>query len=126
MIYTTYFAKLNKLPDSIIPVSICRITPDWYHGARYKKLAPGGDMLYEFKKTGDIDLYKRRYIINILNNLSLNQVIRDLYSIAEIDNGDRRCDIALVCYEKPSDFCHRHVVAEWFRNGGHECVELDI
>ena len=21
--------------------------------------------------------------------------------------------IALVCYEKPSDFCHRHLVAKW-------------
>jgi len=24
-------------------------------------------------------------------------------------------DIALVCYEKPGDFCHRHLVAEWLR-----------
>ena len=22
-------------------------------------------------------------------------------------------DIALVCYEKPGDFCHRHLVASW-------------
>ena len=24
-------------------------------------------------------------------------------------------DIALVCYEKTGDFCHRHLVAEWLR-----------
>ena len=22
--------------------------------------------------------------------------------------------IALICYEKPEDFCHRHIVAAWF------------
>ena len=27
------------------------------------------------------------------------------------DNKD--IDIALVCYEKPGDFCHRHLVADW-------------
>jgi uncharacterized protein (DUF488 family) len=22
----------------------------------------------------------------------------------------------LLCYEKPGDFCHRHIVAEWLHN----------
>lgn len=30
MIYTTYFAQLRNLPESIIPVSICGKAPSWY------------------------------------------------------------------------------------------------
>lgn len=32
--------------------------------------------------------------------------------------------IALLCYEKPDDFCHRHLVADWLRKNGYECEEL--
>lgn len=33
-------------------------------------------------------------------------------------------DICLICYEKPNDFCHRHLVADWFRENGYEAVEF--
>ena len=33
-------------------------------------------------------------------------------------------DVALVCYEKPSDFCHRHLVADWLNKNGFECKEF--
>ena len=23
-------------------------------------------------------------------------------------------DVSIICYEKPQDFCHRHIVADWF------------
>ena len=32
-------------------------------------------------------------------------------------------DIALVCYEKPGDFCHRHLVADWLNEAGYQCEE---
>ena len=31
--------------------------------------------------------------------------------------------IALICYEKPTDFCHRHLVADWFNKNGIRCKE---
>lgn len=31
--------------------------------------------------------------------------------------------IALICYEKPSDFCHRHLVADWLNKNGIPCEE---
>ena len=31
--------------------------------------------------------------------------------------------IALICYEKPEDFCHRHLVAKWFSENGVNCKE---
>lgn len=35
-------------------------------------------------------------------------------------------DVALLCCEKPSDFCHRHLVADWFRKNGVPCEELNV
>ena len=33
-----------------------------------------------------------------------------LTNIERLANGK---DVALCCYEKPGDFCHRHLVAKW-------------
>lgn len=33
--------------------------------------------------------------------------------------------VALICYEKPSDFCHRHLIAKWLRAYGVECTEWE-
>ena len=40
MIFTSYFAKLSKLPSDVVLISICGKAPDWYTGLQYKKLAP--------------------------------------------------------------------------------------
>lgn len=31
--------------------------------------------------------------------------------------------IVLVCYEKPADFCHRHLVADWMKQHGIQMEE---
>ena len=53
MIYTSYFAKLNKLPPNVVPISICGKAPAWYNGLQYKKLAPKYSFFSEWKKNGD-------------------------------------------------------------------------
>lgn len=40
MIYTTYFANLKRLPQDVVPISICGKATEWYDGLQYKKLAP--------------------------------------------------------------------------------------
>lgn len=35
MLYTSYFGKVKKLPENIIPVSIAAITPRWFQGKSY-------------------------------------------------------------------------------------------
>lgn len=47
MFYTSYFANLKKLPDNVVPISICGKAPDWYSGLQYKKLAPKMGMQWE-------------------------------------------------------------------------------
>ena len=40
MIYTSYYAKIKKLPEDVIPVSIAGKAPKGFKGIQYKKLAP--------------------------------------------------------------------------------------
>ena len=121
MIFTSYFAKIKKLPDNVIPVAICAKVPDWYKGLRYLKLAPKYDALMKYKKTGCEDCYVDYIDNELMGNLSLEEVLNDLRNLADCDNNH----IALVCYEKPDDFCHRHFVAEWLRTNGVECKEWE-
>ena len=132
MIYTTYFAKLKKLPDNIIPVSICAKAPAWYSGEQYKKLAPKYDFFMEWKKTHDNDYYIKHYNSEVLACLEFASVLNDLQLKlpadirAKMDSPvwfSKDYHIALVCYEKPGDFCHRHIVSEWLRKNGIDCHE---
>jgi uncharacterized protein (DUF488 family) len=38
--------------------------------------------------------------------------------------GDMLQNKVLLCYEKSSDFCHRHIVAAWLRHYGYKAEEL--
>ena len=122
MIYTSYFAKLKDLPDNIIPISICGKAPDWYKGLQYKKLAPKYGFFMKWKETHDNDYYIKCYNEQVLNKLDAINVVRDLtYIVSKDTTGEYIC---LVCYEKPGDFCHRHLVADWLSKNGFECKEF--
>ena len=134
MIYTTYFANLRKLPDNVIPISICGKAPPWYQGLQYKKLAPKYDFFMEWKKNQDNDYYVEHYQAEVLDCISTATVIRHLeVMLRDVIEGtgsrpftkDSKWHIALVCYETPDKFCHRHLVAEWLRNDGWGCEELE-
>ncbi len=122
MIYTSYFAKLKSLPDNIVPISICGKAPDWYKGLQYKKLAPKYDFFMEWKKNHDNDYYIKCFNEQVLDKLDILTVIRNLIDLT-ISARQTNKTICLICYEKPSDFCHRHLVAEWLRQNGFECEE---
>lgn len=118
MIYTTYFAKLRKLPKHIVPIAICGKMPPGYTGLQYKQLAPRFDFFTEWKVTGDDAYFVRCYNDIILSALEPAFVVNTLKQLAGSD------DIALVCYEKSTDFCHRHLVADWLRVAGIQVEEF--
>ena len=111
---TGYFAKLKTYTDNgLIPVSIALYSPKWYSGLEYKKLAPTPEILRDFKEgefAGDIDKYKETYNRDILGHLNPKTVVDELTRLAGTADGGK---IILLCYEKPENFCHRHLVAEW-------------
>jgi hypothetical protein len=122
LIYTTYFAKLRSLPENIVPISICGKAPAGYKGLQYKKLAPKFDFFMDWKLTGDNEQYIKCFKEQVLAGLNANEVVFELNDAVYYINGTDM-DIALVCYEKPTDFCHRHLVAEWLREHGYQCEE---
>ena len=117
MIYTSYFAKLKFLPDNIIPISICGKAPDWYKGLQYKKLAPKYDFFIKWKDNHDNDYYTKCFNEQVLDKLDVED------TVSELIDPHSGIDIALICYEKPEEFCHRHLVAEWLRKNGFKCEE---
>ena len=121
MIFTSYFAKLREIPPGVVPIAICRYAPKWYDGLTYKALAPPLHLLNAWNGGGITEKgYIRVYETEVLNNLSPNAVVYELTKMA-----DGR-DVVLLCYEKASDFCHRHLVADWFNRAGYECEEMCI
>lgn len=120
MVYTSYFAKLNKLPRDIIPISICGKAPTWYDGLQYKKLAPKYDFFMKWKETHDNDYYIEHFQTEVLDELNIDKVIDELGYLMSYDQSK---DICLLCYEKPTDFCHRHLVADWLNKNGIMCEE---
>lgn len=117
MIYTTYFANLRHFPDTITPIAICGGMPNFFKGPAYKKLAPKHSFFKKWKETCDNDQYIADYNSLILAFLDPAQTVSELKELADTE------DIALVCYEKPSDFCHRHLVADWLNANGYRCEE---
>lgn len=120
MIYTSYFAKLPHLPKNIVPISICGKAPEWYDGIQYKVLAPKYEFFQEWKKTRDNDYYIKHFNEEVLSKLNAKKVVEKLYALSS------KRDIALICYEKPGDFCHRNLVAEWLRENGIKCDVREI
>lgn len=132
MIYTSYFAKLRSLPENIVPVSICGKAPDWYTGAEYKKLAPKYGFFMEWKRTGDNNYYIKCFKEQVLNKLSYISVVNHLQLMLPYDTRvdmdsdvaiNTKYHVALICYEKPTAFCHRHLVADWLNRNGVRCEE---
>lgn len=113
-IYTSYFAKTKSLiENNIIPISISLFTPKYLKNVikiHLKNLAPTYTML-----SMDLDIYIPKYK-KILTKLNYDEVINDISFFAQ------NKDCALLCYEIPEDFCHRHLLAEWLN----ENTEFDI
>ncbi|MCT4574649.1 MAG: DUF488 domain-containing protein [Alphaproteobacteria bacterium] len=97
---TSNFAKHG---NNINAVSISGCSPDAYKGREYKKLAPSWSIYKEYRKTGDVQRYIKRFKEEILAPLDATKVFKELGS-----------DAILLCYEKEGEFCHRHLVAQWF------------
>lgn len=123
MIYTSYFANLKNIPKEIIPISICGKTPSWYNGLEYKKIAPKYDFFMEWKMIHDNDYYIKCYQEQVLDKLNTKNVMNELWEIMH-DNGFDDESICLICYEKPTDFCHRHLVKDWLNKEGYYCKEF--
>ena len=131
MIYTSNFSTwvLHKLPKGARAISIAGRAPDWYTGEQYKILAPKYWFYKKYKEDGDSNYYTLMYNTEVLGGLNAREVIQILCNLVGYGwyyhniHRDKDRHIVLLCYEKPDDFCHRHLVAEWLTESGFECKE---
>lgn len=123
--YTGYFSKLKKYTDAnLTPVSITLWAPDWYKGLQYKKLAPKLEFFNEWKNgahKGDNDYYVKEFTHQVIAKLDAFAVVSELEKMTGVDDSK----IILLCYEKPKDFCHRHIVAKWLTMYSFDTKEFD-
>lgn len=98
---TSYFAKSANHPKAI---AICIKKPSWFKGKHYPKLAPKYWFLKKYKRDGDTKYYEKTYKEEVLSKLDPEVVFAELGP-----------DSILLCYEIPEKFCHRHLVAKWFK-----------
>ena len=115
-IYTSYFGNYRNFGDKI-PISIALYPPKgFYFRGELKALAPTNKIL-ECKNNQEVytNLFNKR-----LDDFSAKKVFEYFESLY----GGK--DVVLLCYEKPPQFCHRHLVAEWLEKElGIEVKELD-
>jgi hypothetical protein len=110
MIYTSYYGNL-EIKNRVNLVSISRSTPGHIKCIHYNQLKPFWALINHYKTHHDIDYYIDQYD-RLLAKLDPSEVY------ARLNNH------IILCYEKPSDFCHRHLISEWLRNNGYEADEL--
>lgn len=115
-IYTSYYANVrNLIKNNMIPVAISVGIPKYFHGDSIPYLAPTRAML----KMNDSEYIK--HYQKILDKVDLDRLRDDLLFIYK-SRGEK--DIALLCYEKPGEFCHRRLFAEWLKEKtGYEVKE---
>jgi uncharacterized protein (DUF488 family) len=127
MIYTGYFAQLKNYPTYVVPISICAKAPDWYKGLQYKKLAPKYSILMDYKQDKNEKIYTERFNKEVLDLLDPEDTVNNLLAaVGNFKGLNYFTEIILLCYEKPSDFCHRHIVADWLISYGYETQEYTL
>lgn len=117
-IYTSYFGnskKLNAANIKIVCVAIGR--PKFIQAPQMLNVCP---TRYMVSGPCSREEYLRLYD-QILAKQDAYQVVKQI----EMFSGGG--DVALCCYEKPGDFCHRHILAKWITdNTGIKVEEFGI
>lgn len=129
---TSYYAKFSRLSKEeksrYMPVLISTSLPKWFldreeYYMEYKLLAPSSDNVFKLKN----NKMSQEDFINAytdkLKELDLEQILEDLYDYEGITD----TEIVLLCYEKSTDFCHRHILREYLNeNFNTNIAELGV
>jgi len=117
-IYTTYFSNVMNLPNTIVPISVALKPPKDWEGLQYQVLAPKEEFFYKWRESRDDEYYIKHFNSEVLENLDAIMIVEELKRMTKGYDS-----IALVCYELPNEFCHRHLIAQWLRQSGFEIEE---
>lgn len=120
ILYTSNFAKIKNAKGIII--SVARFNPKWLPKDKYiwfKNLAPSKDLLKNYKDNKiDWEEYIPIYYEG-LNNLFSKY---EIHKIKKYLNSGQ--DVTILCYERSEDNCHRHLLANLFKDLGYYIEEI--
>ena len=107
MIYTGYYGGLSQLVNDTIKVQISNSAPVPVD-VRFEKAIPDWGLIVVPYKEGKItkDEYREMYVTK------LDKYKEHIFAVIAnmVKNGK---DIIFLCYEKPGEFCHRHIFADY-------------
>ena len=115
MIYTSYYAHYKG--DKGVAISLW--LPKWYPTKieHFPALAPTQQILQKWKNSDKTDADKQEYVEAYINDVLAKL---DVHTVAKQLDGK-----VLLCYERATDFCHRHIVRQWLNQNGYKCEELN-
>lgn len=120
-IWTSFYGHFDTFTAyNVVPIRVAQYAPRYKrkHDA-FLSLAPSKAMLAE-AKSGNYDHvdWKKRFLRDVLGPLDPHEVYAQLIKLG------KGFDVAILCYEKPGDRCHRHYVTEWLAEAGYEIAEF--
>lgn len=111
-IFTSYFGNIRNIKDMEF-ISIARYSPYWFKKFKCTcciKLAPSSTLLYKYKRLKiSKDEYTKIYIKQLQSTISNIETLIEYFH-------NKQNNICLLCYEKPTDFCHRRILANWINS----------
>ncbi len=110
--------ELRKLP--VLPVGISRGVPKFRLGYRYRRLMELAPSQETFA-IEDREEFERAYRQG-LEQIGLETIMRKLERISREAGG---LPLALLCFERVDEFCHRHVLRDFLTERGVEIRELE-
>ncbi len=102
VIYTSYYGNYRNF-GNLFPISIALYPSRYFRYDKLAELAPTKEIL---SLKDNPHLYTMRYKI-MLSKLDARKIYNKIESLS------KGKDVVLLCYEKPPQFCHRHLVAQW-------------
>lgn len=124
MIYTSYFGKYKGTEG----VSIAQ-GARWYKGERATELAPSPELLNWYKLTMlNLNIHTdKEYVRFETKNIQRKYEEKYLQQLNKLNPAkiyNKYDGKVLLCFEKSSEFCHRHILAKWLRDAGFDCQEI--
>ena len=145
-IFTSYYSNFARIPSDLLCIGISRYIPDEFkttkiHNFLYTPnsiLAPSRELLMKIKN-GEIgqDEYAKIYFSEIgqsfikLGYRDAREYFAKMFSDFEKSFSEKDGPlssfngIVFLCYEKPGDFCHRHLLAALMRSLGYDVSEYE-
>lgn len=126
-IYTSYFdnKKLKGKHNDMFLIPVCNRVYVWDgYSEHYSELAPD---MREVEKLHEAmivtERMKRDFTQKYIEKLDFlrKEKVLDRY-VDDLELRKSFQDVVLLCYEKPKEFCHRHILAKYLN----ECYNLDI